>query len=197
MQVAGQGADGSRGNWLSGNFMRQRARLVMDKCILAQITGGYVTRGFAKQLNYVTSPKTKYEDAFPPGTAFLTMMVLGSDSDDTGFSPGDRDPYTGQLLVDNLEAAVYLAPAGTPARDNLQRNLNHWYETVRIMDGTRDWWQEVPQNSDNPTGAGLIDLVVNTTFACGKRVENVALPPTAYLHCVDAGGSIASSDARS
>ena len=64
MQVAGPGADGSRQNWLSGNFMRQMARLVMNKCIISKITGGYVTRGFGKQLDYVTLPKTKYEDAF-------------------------------------------------------------------------------------------------------------------------------------
>lgn len=64
MQIAGQGADGSRRNWISGNFMRQMARSVMDRCILPRVTGGYVTRGFAKQLNYVTAPTTKYEDAF-------------------------------------------------------------------------------------------------------------------------------------
>ncbi|CAD6591727.1 MAG: hypothetical protein ASARMPREDX12_005394 [Alectoria sarmentosa] len=182
MQIAGQDADGSRQNWISGNFMRQMARLVMDKCIIASITGGYLTRGFSKQLEYVTSPKTTYENAFPPSTAFLTMMVRDSGSDDNGYSPGDQDPYTGQLLIDALEATVYLTPATSSARNNLQRNLDHWYETVRNMDGTRDWWQDVPQMNGNPTGAAaLTNLIVNKTFACGESVKGVTSLPRACL----------------
>ncbi|KAL9137534.1 MAG: hypothetical protein Q9175_001251 [Cornicularia normoerica] len=150
MQVAGQGAEGSRQNWISGNFMRQMARLVMEKCIISNIMGGYVTRGFVKQLKYVTSPKTKYGNAFPSSTAFLTMMVRSSHSDDDEYSPGNQDPYTGQLLMDALEAAVYMASPRSPARDNLQRNLDHWYETVQKMDGTRDWWQNVIETSQTP-----------------------------------------------
>ena len=109
------------------------------------------------------------------------MMVRDSGSDDNGYSPGDQDPYTGQLLIDALEATVYLTPATSSARNNLQRNLDHWYETVRNMDGTRDWWQDVPQMNGNPTGAALTNLIVNKTFACGESVKGVTSLPRACL----------------
>lgn len=129
-----------------------------------------------------------------PSTAFLTMMIRDSGSDDDRYSPGDRDPYTGQRLVDALEAAVYMAAAGSPARENLQRNLDHWYETVRRMDGTRDWWQDVPRSSGNPTGVGLTISNVNSTFACGNGAEGITLPPKACLQIANTGVSIEGSE---
>lgn len=125
-----------------------------------------------------------------PNTAFLTMMVRDSGSNDNEYSPGDRDPYTGQLLVDALEAAMYLAPAGSSTRNNLKRNLDHWYETVRKMDGTRDWWQSVLQTGGKPVGVGLTDLVINSTFACGKRIKGVTFSPKACSQLVNARGLI-------
>lgn len=130
-----------------------------------------------------------------PSSAFLTMMVQNSDFDDNAYSPGDRDPYTGQLLMDALEAAVYMAPAGSPARENLQRNFDHWYETVREMDGTRDWWQVVPRTSGNLNGVDLIDPMIIPTFACRKRTEWVRLLPRACSQPGNAGSSIARSEA--
>lgn len=124
------------------------------------------------------------------------MMVRSSDSDDDEYSPGNQDPYTGQLLMDALEAAVYMASPRSPARDNLQRNFDHWYETVQKMDGTRDWWQNVIETSQNPTEAGLTNLTRNSTFACEKKVESVALPPRACLQLVNAGVSVAESEVR-
>lgn len=79
------------------------------------------------------------------------------------------------LLMDTLEAAVLMASAVSPAREDLQRNFDHWYETVQKMDGTRSRWQDIPRSCSKPTGAGLTDVAVNLTFACGKRVGGVAL----------------------
>lgn len=125
------------------------------------------------------------------------MMVLGSGSDGDGYSPGDQDPCTGQLLMDHLEATIHMTPAGSPTRSNLRRNLDHWYETVRKMDWRRDWWQGVAHDNGNPTGAGLIDLVANTSYACGKEVEKVTFPHKACLQRAGAGGPMEGSDIQS
>lgn len=57
--------------------------------------------------------------------AFLTMMVRKSGSDDD-----EELPY-------------------------LKWSLDTWYETVREMDGTRDWWQGISQTRGIPAGADL------------------------------------------
>ena len=129
-----------------------------------------------------------------PSTAFLTLMVRDSGSGDKHYSPGDQDPYTGHLLMDALEATVYMAPAGSPARDSLQRNFEHWYETVQKMDHARDWWQDVP-GSFGGAGDGFMNLVSNLTSSCGKGVRGVTLLPKACSRLISVRGSSDGSEA--
>ena len=129
-----------------------------------------------------------------PSTAFLTMMVRDSGSDDQHYCPGDQDPYTGHLLMDALEATIYMAPAGSPARDSLQRNFGHWYETVQKMDHVRDWWQDVP-GSLGGAGDGSMDLVSNLTSSCGKGVRGITLLPQACSRLISVRGSTDGSEA--
>lgn len=90
------------------------------------------------------------------------------------------------LLMDTLEAAVLMASAVSPAREDLQRNFDHWYETVQKMDGTRSRWQEIPRSCSKPTGAGLTEAV-DLTFTCGRRVGGVALLRKVCLQVVSRG----------
>lgn len=57
LQVASPDADGSQKKLLSGNLMRQMALLVIEKCIIPQITGGYMTRVFGN--NSIMSPRSR------------------------------------------------------------------------------------------------------------------------------------------
>ena len=54
------------------------------------------------------------------------------------------------------------------------------------MDDTRDWWQDVLRTSGNINGADLIDLMMNSTFACGRRTEEFELLPEACLRPMNA-----------
>lgn len=123
------------------------------------------------------------------------MMVRDSDSAHDQHNPGDQDPYVGQVLMDSLEAAVYMAPKGSLARANLKRNFDHWYETVQKMDGTRDWWQEVPQTSDNLAKNNSVSLVVNLTTTCGIVAKDSVSPSKPCLQLVGLEGSNTGSEA--
>lgn len=46
-----------------------------------------------------------------------------------------------------------------------------------------------PRTSDNVIGADLTDLMIDSTFACGRRTKGFKLLPQAYLQHIDTGRS--------
>lgn len=126
---------------LAPNTIRYMAGYVIRQCIEGENSGGYVTKGIEKPIDYLSDINNTYPGYLPGATTFFTATVLSS-SVTPAYEPGCCDPVTGKRILRYVDEKVLEEPAGSVLREKLEERVWYLAASVRRMQrfNYRAWW---------------------------------------------------------